>query len=141
MTLSEFFICDIEQQLQKVCSPQIALGTHHYVQLAESDILRQSDPEEFDSVEMIVPAGAAVPQSCQAKFKEKMRNLKVSAMVEANPVSIFLCGKAQTIEYISMCCYFCHFISTPGNFEQNLLFFENVAILVTGVAVPSFLTP
>ena len=25
---------------------------------------------------MILPAGAAVPQSCQAKFKTKMRNLK-----------------------------------------------------------------
>ncbi len=97
-----------------MCSPQIALGTHHYVQLAESDILRQSDPEEFDSVEMIVPAGAAVPQSCQAKFKEKMRNLKVCAMVEVNPVSIFVCGKAQTIEHISMCCcYFCHFFHRP----------------------------
>ena len=40
-------------------------------------MLKNADPSDFDSLEWILPAGAAVPQSCQAKYKEKMRNLKV----------------------------------------------------------------
>ena len=39
---------------------QIVIGTHHYVQLAESDILDQADPDDLDSVDLIAPAGAAV---------------------------------------------------------------------------------
>ncbi len=40
-------------------------------------MLRKANPDDLDSIEWILPAGAAVPQSCQAKYKEKMRNLKV----------------------------------------------------------------
>ena len=57
---------------------EIALGTHHYVQIAESEMLKKANPDDFDSLQWILPAGAAVPQSCQAKYKEKMRNLQVA---------------------------------------------------------------
>lgn len=55
----------------------MALGTHHYVQISESEMLKNANPDDFDSLEWILPAGAAVPQSCQAKYKEKMKNLKL----------------------------------------------------------------
>ncbi len=53
----------------------IAIGTHHYVQLAESDILQQTDPEGLDSVKLIMPAGAAVPSSCETLIRMKFRNV------------------------------------------------------------------
>jgi len=54
----------------------VALGSHHYVQLAESDILDKVDPESLDSVTTLFPAGSAVPSSCEIKIKEKFRNLQ-----------------------------------------------------------------
>jgi len=53
------------------------LGTHHYVQLAESEILLEANPEDLDAVEFILPAGAAVPASCADLIKSKFRNVKV----------------------------------------------------------------
>ena len=53
----------------------IALGTHHYVQLAESDILAKANPADLASVKFLAPAGAAVPQSCEQKFKDKFPNM------------------------------------------------------------------
>ena len=49
----------------------VALGTHHYVQMAESDALDCVDPEELKSVVLLFPAGAAVPQSCEGKMMKK----------------------------------------------------------------------
>ncbi len=58
---------------------QAALGTHHYVQLAESDILAKTNPEDLSSLEMVLPAGAAVPASCEDKWKAKCPNLQAVA--------------------------------------------------------------
>ena len=52
------------------------LGAHHYVQLAESDILDQVDPSELDTVQFLCPAGSAVPSSLQLRIKKKFRNLE-----------------------------------------------------------------
>ncbi len=54
----------------------MTLGTHHYVQLSESDLLKNTNPEDLESIELILPAGAAVPQSCGDIYREKMKNLK-----------------------------------------------------------------
>lgn len=53
----------------------VGLGAHHYVQLAESDILDEVNPEDLDSVILLFPAGSAVPSSCEAKMRAKFRNL------------------------------------------------------------------
>ena len=53
----------------------ITLGAHHYVQLAESDVLDQVDPENLDSVKLLCPAGSAVPSSCRELLRKKFRNL------------------------------------------------------------------
>ena len=53
----------------------VDLGAHHYVQLAESDVLDQVDPENLDSVKLLSPAGSAVPSSCKGLIKKKFRNL------------------------------------------------------------------
>ena len=54
----------------------VALGAHHYVQLAESDILDDVEPENLDSVVTLFPAGSAVPSSCEIKIRAKFRNLQ-----------------------------------------------------------------
>ena len=56
----------------------VVLGTHHYVQLAESDILQEARPEDLDAVEFILPAGAAVPASCADLMKSKFQKLQVT---------------------------------------------------------------
>ena len=53
----------------------VGLGAHHYVQLAESDVLDQVDPENLDSVKLLFPAGSAVPSSCKELLRKKFRNL------------------------------------------------------------------
>ena len=53
----------------------VGLGAHHYVQLAESDVLDQVDPENLDSVKLLFPAGSAVPSSCRELLRKKFRNL------------------------------------------------------------------
>lgn len=69
----------------------IALGTHHYVQMAESDVLQQVDPQDLESVKLLMPAGAAVPSSCEvkirAKFKSLMGVLNVYGQTECGLVS------------------------------------------------------
>lgn len=55
----------------------ITVGTHHYVQLAESELLANANPEDLASLEYIAPAGAAVPPSCAALYHKKCPNLKV----------------------------------------------------------------
>lgn len=54
----------------------ITVGTHHYVQLAESELLANANPEDLASLEYIAPAGAAVPPSCAALYHKKCPNLK-----------------------------------------------------------------
>jgi len=54
---------------------QVTLGTHHYVELAESRMLAEADEEALGSLELLTPAGAAVPRSCEAKWKAKCKNL------------------------------------------------------------------
>ena len=54
----------------------ISIGTHHYVQLSESKELEEYDCDKLDSVELLLPAGASVPASCEIAWKEKCRNLK-----------------------------------------------------------------
>ena len=55
----------------------VSIGTHHYVQLSESKELEEYPSEELDQVEMLIPAGAAVPEICEIAWKEKCPNLKV----------------------------------------------------------------
>ncbi|XP_059093403.1 luciferin 4-monooxygenase-like isoform X1 [Tigriopus californicus] len=54
----------------------ITIGTHHYVQLAESELLANTNPEDLASLEYIAPAGAAVPSSCEESYRQKCPNLK-----------------------------------------------------------------
>ncbi len=56
----------------------MALGTHHYVQIGESSMLAAVKAEDLSSVQVLVPAGAAVPNSIEQNFRKKMRNLKVT---------------------------------------------------------------
>lgn len=53
------------------------LATHHYILLAESKAFAQLNERDLDSVEVVVPVGAAVPQSCRAIMQTKFKNLKV----------------------------------------------------------------
>ena len=62
---------------------QATIGTHHYVQLAESKILADADPEDLKALELIAPAGAAVPSSCEKKWMEKFTSLKVCTIDES----------------------------------------------------------
>ena len=54
----------------------LTLGTHHYVQLSESKELEEYSSGKLDQLEMLIPAGAAVPESCEILWKAKCRNLK-----------------------------------------------------------------
>lgn len=54
----------------------VALGAHHYVQLAESEILATANSADLESVNMLFPAGSAVPSSCEELLKRKFPNLK-----------------------------------------------------------------
>ena len=63
--------------IKKEKPKQISIGTHHYVQLAETNILDDMDPKDLDSIQLVVPTGAAVPLAIQKRLKKKMRNLKV----------------------------------------------------------------
>lgn len=62
--------------LTEIKPSAVAMGTHHYVQLAESDELQLVDPEDLESVKLLLPAGAAVPSSCELAIKAKMKNLE-----------------------------------------------------------------
>jgi len=56
---------------------QIFMGTHYYVQLTESKVFLESNPSDLDSVELVMPTGAAVPEHYRMAYMKHMRNLKV----------------------------------------------------------------
>ncbi len=56
------------------------MGSHYYVQLAESDILAKADSSKLGDVKVIVPTGAAVPQVCEPRYKSKFPNLRVTIL-------------------------------------------------------------
>ena len=62
--------------IKEVKPSTVALGAHHYVQLAESDILDQVDPNDLDSIKKLAPTGSAVPSSCEKRILKKFRNLQ-----------------------------------------------------------------
>ena len=78
--------------LREVKPNSADLGAHHYVQLAESDILEQVDPADLDTIQFLCPAGSAVPSSLQLRLKKKFKNLKavtnLYGQTEAGLVSI-----------------------------------------------------
>ena len=55
----------------------VAMGTHYFVQLSESDFFAKCDPSELDSVKLIAPTGAAVPLASVNKIMEKFRETEV----------------------------------------------------------------
>ena len=52
------------------------MGAKHYVELAESELLENIDPECLDSVKMLFPAGSSVPSDYEPLIRTKFRNLK-----------------------------------------------------------------
>ena len=62
----------------KVRPSAVAIGSHHYVQMAESDILERNNAADFESVKILMPTGAAVPSSCEDKLRMKFKGLLVS---------------------------------------------------------------
>ena len=72
----EFTLNILLDTIREVKPATVALGAHHYVQMAESDILQQIDPEDLDSVKLLFPAGSAVPSSCEIAIRQKFRSLQ-----------------------------------------------------------------
>ena len=71
------FTLDVLVKVIKEVKPKtVNLGAHHYVQLAESEILDQIDPNDLDSIKLLSPAGSAVPSSCEKRILNKFRNLQ-----------------------------------------------------------------
>jgi len=60
---------------------QIMIQTHYYVQLSELPQFLQSDPKDFDCVQIVMPTGAAVPEICKSVFETKMLNMKVDHII------------------------------------------------------------
>jgi hypothetical protein len=60
----------------------VALGTHHYVQLSESKILKEVNPEDLSEVKLLMPAGAAVPSSCEQAIRKTFKNLQVAIIIK-----------------------------------------------------------
>lgn len=56
---------------------QLTIGSHHYVSLAESDVLTTIDRGDLASVEMIVPTGTVSPKRCEVILRRYFSNLKV----------------------------------------------------------------
>ena len=73
---STFTIKLLLDVLREVKPNSADLGAHHYVQLAESDILEQVDPADLDTIQFLCPAGSAVPSSLQLRLKKKFKNLE-----------------------------------------------------------------
>ena len=57
-------------------SKSCSLGTHHYVQMSTSEELKNYDPKKLSNLEMLFPAGAAVPEACEKLYLEKFPSLK-----------------------------------------------------------------
>jgi hypothetical protein len=74
---------DIVRGVKEAKPSMIRIGTHHYVRLSEktpADFgLHQDD---LESVEVIAPFGAAVPQSCETKILNLFKNVKVGIKIE-----------------------------------------------------------
>ena len=62
--------------IKEVKPSSVCLGAHYYVQLAESELLDQVDPNDLDSIKLLLPAGSAVPSSCEKSILKKFRNLQ-----------------------------------------------------------------
>ena len=45
----------LTETIVKARPKQVTLGTHHYIQLAESDLLTKYSPDQLDSLEYILP--------------------------------------------------------------------------------------
>ena len=68
----------ILELLPRVRPQYLALGSHHYVQLSESpDLLASGFRGDLDSVKLMIPSGAAVPDSCRIKIMKSFIALKV----------------------------------------------------------------
>ena len=76
-----FTLDTLVDTIVKVKPVTITVGTHHYVQLAESDAMDSRDPEDFESVKLLLPTGAAVPSSCEVKLRKKFRGLMVRVLI------------------------------------------------------------
>ncbi len=61
---------------------QTFMGAFHYVCLGESPMLESCPPEQLDSIEVMVPAGSATPDSVADKFRAKLKNLKAYNTME-----------------------------------------------------------
>ena len=60
----------------------VTIGTHHYVQMAESNFLQGIKPEKLKSVKLLLPVGAAVPFSCEEILMKKFIGLKVNIILQ-----------------------------------------------------------
>ena len=80
----------------------ITLGTHHYVQLSESKELEEYDSEKLDKLELLAPAGAAVPASCEIAWKAKCRNLKtvINGYGQTEAGIMTISDNAQSLGYV-----------------------------------------
>ncbi len=65
------------ETITTVMPTNLTMGTHHFVQLAESDMLANTDTELLSSVRSIVPTGAAVHKDTVDKMLGKFKNAKV----------------------------------------------------------------
>lgn len=65
----------IQTIVETQCSTLILLY-HHYVQLSDAKEILDAKADDLGSVELVMPAGAAVPASCEERLKSKMKNLK-----------------------------------------------------------------
>ena len=72
-----FSLDTLLQTIIDVQPTTVAMGAHHYVQLAESDLLESADETQLSSVKMIVPSGSAVPVSCEEVYRRKFPNLQI----------------------------------------------------------------
>ena len=82
-----FTLDHLIQTIIDVQPSSVGLGTHHYVQLAESDALAKVDPAKLASVKLLFPAGAAVPDSCEGKLLEKFVSLKACGISSKHGVT------------------------------------------------------
>lgn len=75
----------LEQILRVIRDEQptmLAVAAHTYVQMSEFDVSKSTEFHEgdFDSVQVLYPAGAAVPNSSVNKITNVLRYLVVSFM-------------------------------------------------------------
>ena len=75
----EFSIQKLLEAIKREQPKHLAIGSHHYVQIAETDLnitgLREQD---LSSVFSILPVGTSVPEGLFQKLQRKFPNLIVS---------------------------------------------------------------